>query len=302
MIANQVTGPLPYEQNKEQPAKRLPRAGRRAKPRTRTVRWAYYAAVIFIGAIYVVPLLYLANSALKSSPEFLSDPTGVTTSFAFGNFVEAWQTGGFGNFIANSIVYTLVGATIGTLLSVLMAFPIARGYVRWPRFWMAILVLSLFLPNAITAQFQLMLGLGLYDTRLGYLLLMIGTVGVGPLLIMTYLRGIPIELDEAAAMDGCSYFRYVSKFILPLTRPVLITVFTLQAIGIWNDIILATIYLTSPDQQPVTRGLFSFYGQYGNDSTLLAAGTLIVAAPLILLYVVLQKYIVAGAVEGAFKG
>lgn len=275
---------------------------RRRRPRHLSSRIGYYVVLAAIAAVYLVPLLYLFSTAMKSPVDYLRDPVGLAPSFTFDNFRDAWEEGGFRDFVANSVVYTIIGATAGTILSLFVAFPIARGYVRWSKFWTTVMVAALFLPNAITAQFQLMLGLNLYDTRVGYVLLLVGTVGVGPLLMITYFRTLPQELDEAAAMDGCGYFRYVFTFVIPLTLPVQITVFTLQAIGIWNDIILATIYLTDPADQPVTRGLFSFYGQYGNESTLLAAATFMVAAPLIIMYLFFQKYIAAGAVDGALKG
>jgi raffinose/stachyose/melibiose transport system permease protein len=261
----------------------------------------YGIAIAAVGA-YVFPLLFLLNTALKTSEEFVADPVGVTQSFAIGNFAEAWEAGNFGSYFFNSLLYTLVAGVISTVAALLLAFPVARGYLRGSRsFWPAFFVVSLFLPNALTAQFQLMLELGLYGSRLGYILLQGAGLGIGPLLIMGYMRSIPRELDEAAAIDGCGYFRYLMTFVVPLARPVIITVFVLQCIGTWNDIILATIYLADPAKYPVTVGLFAFKGQYSNDWALLAAAVMLVAVPLILLYAFVQKYIIAGVTDGALK-
>ena len=163
-------------------------------------------------------------------------------------------------------------------------------------------VLALFLPNVLITQFQLILQLGLYNSRIGYMLLLISSLGIGPLLIIGYLRSLPRELDEAAAMDGCGYFRYVWTFVVPLCKPVLTAVFILQTIAIWNDIIGATIYLSSPDLKTVSQGLFAFYGQNGkNEWALLAAATLIVAAPLIVVYLAFQRFFISGALKGSLK-
>lgn len=277
-----------------------PAVGR--KSRFSPGRAASYVVVLIVVAGYLGPLAFLANTTLKTQTEFLRDPTGLTGSISFGNYIEAWQLGNFGAYLGNSILYTGVTATSGTLLSLLLAFPIARGYVRWSRFWYGLFVVALFLPMALPAQFQLMLRLGLYDTQLGYILLMTSSLGVGPFLIANYLKSVPRELDEVAAIDGCGYFRYVLTFIVPLTRPVLVTVFLLQAIGIWNDIINATIYLADPTLYPITLGLFAFYGEYGNQWAQLSAATMIVAFPLIVVYGFLQRYFVKGALSGAFKG
>jgi raffinose/stachyose/melibiose transport system permease protein len=144
--------------------------------------------------------------------------------------------------------------------------------------------------------------LNLYDSRLGYVLIMASGVGVGPLLITGYLMSVPKEIDEAAALDGIGYLRYVFRFLPALIRPVLATVFILQAIGVWNDIILATILLPDQAKFPVTLGLFAFKGTYVSQWSLLAAATIIVAAPLLIAYLFLQRYLVASVVGGAVKG
>ncbi len=261
-----------------------------------------YALVIGLVCLYVFPLLYLLNTALKEPAEFVRNPSGLAEGFALHNFVEAWDRGGFGGLVLNSALYALVCATLSTVLSLLIAFPIARGYVRFSRTIGLLFVLALFLPNVLITQFQLILQLGLYNSRIGYMLLLTSGLGIGPLLIIGYLRSLPRELDEAAAMDGCGYFRYVWTFVVPLCKPVLTAVFILQTIAIWNDIIGATIYLSSPELKTVSQGLFAFYGQNGkNEWALLAAATLIVAAPLIVVYLAFQRFFISGALKGSLK-
>jgi raffinose/stachyose/melibiose transport system permease protein len=283
------------------PAQQRPR-GRRPAGAARGGAVARYAGVAVILLVYLGPLLLLLNTALKTSAQFSTDPSGLTHSVALSNFSAAWSEGGFSTLILNSLLYTGVCATASTVLSLMIAFPVARGYIRWPQFWLGLFVVALFLPNALTTQFQLLLHLGLYNSRIGYMLLLTAPLGVGPLLITGYVRSIPRELDEAAAIDGAGYFRYLFQFVLPLCRPVLVTAFILQAINVWNEIILATILLPDPGKLPVNAGLFAFYGQYTDEWPLLAAATLIVAFPLIVIYLLIQRQLVAGAMRGAFKG
>ena len=128
-----------------------------------------------------------------------------------------------------------------------------------------------------------------------------------------HLRGVKVyltlntllndrELDEAASIDGCGYLRYVMTTIIPLAKPAIVSMGMLSMIGVWNDIVNSTIYLTSEINYNITRGLFVFTGQYSNDWTLTAAGLLIVAAPLIMIYVFCQRYIVDGVMAGGLKG
>ena len=259
-----------------------------------------YCLVLFMAFLYIFPLLYLLNVALKTPSDFLFNPSSLTKQLDFSNFSKAWVEGNYAQYIGNSLLYTATSALISLALSVFAAFPIARGYIKWSNFWYVFLLAAVFLPSPLIPQFQLMLHLGLYNTQIGYILLNAG-VGLGPFLIVGYLRSIPKELDEAASIDGCGYFRFLFTIILPLIKPILVTVFLLSAINVWNDIIGPTIYLADESMYPVSLGLFSFYGQYQNQWTVLAAGIILVVAPMILLYVFLQRYFMEGALSGALK-
>lgn len=275
----------------------------RTTPRRRRKRKLLpYLPVVVIVLAYVLPLAYLINTAVKSTENFNRDPNGLASSIELGNFVTAWTTGNFGAFFLNSVLYTLVAATLGTVVSLVVAFPVSRGYVRHPRLWYSLFVVMLFLPNALVTQFQLVLRIGLYDTPLGYILILGAGVGIGPLLIAAYLKSVPTEFDEAVALDGGGYWRFLFAFLPALIKPALSTVFILQAINVWNDIILATILLPSRQWSPITLGLFAFQGTYSNNWPLLACATMIVAAPLMLAYILLQRYFIGGALDGAIKG
>lgn len=276
-------------------------AGRRRRPVSLgTV--VQYLPVAVIMLVYLFPLAFLLNTALKSNAEFFANPNGIVQTFEFGNFPTAWEKGNFGAYMLNSVLYTSVAALLGTVCSLLLGFPVSRGYLRHTRLWYGLFVAMLFLPNTLITQFQLLLRLNLYDTQLGFILIMAAGVGVGPLLVSGYVKSIPRELDEAAALDGVGYWRFVFLFLPHLIKPVLTTVFLLQAIGVWNDIILATILLPDQAKFPATLGLFAFQGTYTSEWSLLAAATIIVAGPLLVAYVFLQRYLVASVVGSGVKG
>jgi raffinose/stachyose/melibiose transport system permease protein len=285
----------------EAPAQAHP-AERRRGPRRRATKLVNYLLLAVVVLVYLYPLAFLVNTALKSNSEFFNNPTGLVRAPLLSNFATAWREGNFAAYVVNSVLYTFVAASMGTLMSLMVGFPVARGYLKHTRLWNMLFVSMLFLPNTLVTVFQLALRMHLYDTRLGYVLIMASGVGVGPLLISGYLKSIPRELDEAAALDGVSYLRYLFRFLPPLLQPVLATVFILQAIGVWNDIILATILLPDQAKSPVTLGLFAFKGAYVSQWSLLSAATIIVAAPLLIVYVFLQRYLVASVVGGAVKG
>jgi raffinose/stachyose/melibiose transport system permease protein len=271
--------------------------------RGRVDRWAFgsYALLLVLAVLYVGPMLMLVNTALKTAPEFAKDPVGLTTTFSVENFGEAWDKADFPRYLVNTILY----AAIATIVYLAAAFPlsvaIARRFVRGWNWLYLLFVIALFLPVALIPQFQLILNLRLYNTQVGYILLFL-TNPIGVLILVGFIRTIPRELDEAAALEGSGYVRYLVRIVLPLTKPALATVAILHAIGVWNELVLANIYLTNQAYYPITRGLIAFTGIYGNDWPLLSAAVLMLAAPMVVLYLFLQRYIIGGFTAGSLRG
>jgi raffinose/stachyose/melibiose transport system permease protein len=276
-----------------------------AKSQTRRrINWgkvASYAVVVLLAIIYLGPLLMLVNTSLKTTQSFAVNATGLATELNFTNFAEAWEKANFPRYLLNSIIYTAAATTVFVVTGVFVAFPIARGYVKYAGALLTLYVIALFLPPALIPQFQLILNLGLYNTPQGYILLFVVNA-VGIVILVNSVKSIPRELDEAAALDGCGYMRFVWSIVLPLLRPAVATVTVLHAIGIWNEIIAPTIYLTNEKYYPITRGLIVFQGVYGSEWPTLAAAVLMLAVPMIILFLFLQRYIISGLTAGAVKG
>lgn len=272
-------------------------------PRVRISPWhiASYAILLALTVVYLGPLLIMVNTSLMTSREFMRDATSLPDKLQFDNFSEAWEKANFSQYMLNSIIYAGSATIIYVITAVLLSFPIARRYVRGWNLLFTLFVIALFLPPALIPQFQLILNLGLYNTRIGYILLLV-TNPIGIIILVNSMKSIPRELDEAAAIDGCSYFRFVLTIIFPLARPAIATVVVLHAIGIWNELILATIYLTNQDYYPITRGMIVFQGVYGFNWPVLAAGIMIMALPMVILFLFLQRYIISGLTGGAVKG
>ena len=266
-----------------------------------TVLVLSYTALAVLTALYIGPMLMLVVTAFKTLPEFFANPTGLPESFGFQNFVDAWTLANFPGYIGNSILYTFTATAITVVTSVFVAFPIARGWLKGSPVLATLYVVALFLPPALIPQFQLILNLGLFNTRPGFIMLfLVNPIGI--IILINYMKSIPKELDESAAMDGCGYFRFMWTVVLPLIRPAVATVTVLHAIGIWNELVLPTIYLTSDELYPITRGLIVFEGLYGSNWPALAAAVLMLMVPMLVLFLFLQRYIISGLTAGAVKG
>jgi len=259
-----------------------------------------YIILIVLALAYLGPIFMLVNTSLKTQTAFMRDAASLTTTFEIKNFSEAWEKANFSKYLTNSLLYTFAATFIYLITSVFIAFPIARNYVKGSKQLYTLYIIALFLPTGLIPLFQLILHLGLYNTPIGYILLfLVNPMGI--MILVNYIKSIPVEIDEAAAIDGCGYFQFVIQIIFPLIKPALATVTILHAIRIWNDLELATIYLTNQNFYPITRGLIVFRGVYGSNWPMLAAATLMLTIPMLILYLFLQRYIVSGLVSGTIK-
>ena len=269
--------------------------------RSRLVKVASYFLLSIVAVFYIWPFFMLINTALKGLPQYLKDPAAIVSEPSLANFGEAWQLANFSQYLFNSALYTVTATAIFVATSLFVAFPVARGYFKGSNAILTLYVVALFLPPALIPQFQLILKLGLYNTRPGFILLFLINP-IGMIILVNYMKSIPREFDESAAVDGAGYLRYVTSVIFPLVKPAVATVTVLHAIGIWNELILPTIYLTNEDYFPITRGLIVFEGVYGSNWPGIAAAVLMLMLPMLVLYMFLQRYIIGGLTAGALKG
>lgn len=264
-------------------------------------RAAAYVFLILLAIAYIAPMAMLVLTSVKTLPEFQRNAMALPATINLDNFVQAWDKANFPRYLLNTVIYTIVATVLFVITGLFLAVAIARRFVRGGGAMFTLFLIALFLPPALIPQFQLILHLGLYNNPAGYIMLfLVNPIGI--VILVNYIRTIPIELDEAAAIEGCGYLRYVLRIVLPLSTPAVATVAVLHAIGIWNELILATIYLTNKAYYPITRGLIVFNGVYGNNWPLLAAAVLMIALPMAVFFIFMQRYIIGGVTAGAVKG
>ncbi len=263
---------------------------------------AFVFTLLFCSVFYLAPLVYLVMVALQSSRQFLTNPLTFPQPIVWQNFVNAWRDASMGIYYTNSIIYTVGSTVLSVACAVFLAFPVERRYVRgWNAIYLS-MVLGFFLPIGIIPLFIESQMLHLYNNRIGYILLHVqGGLTLGFIFFVAYFKTIPRELDESAALDGCGYIRYILQIILPLIRPALATVGIYAAVAVWNDLIGPVVFLANNSLFPLTRGLFTFYGSYQSEWTLLAAGIFIVAFPLIVAFILLQRNFIEGSLSGSLK-
>ncbi|MFF7159112.1 ABC transporter permease subunit [Streptomyces sp. NPDC008139] len=251
--------------------------------------------------LFALPLVYVLLQAFKTYTGFLQNPTGMPHPWTTESFSAAWNQGHFGRQMINSLVYAVIPDVVTLILGVFLAFPISRGYFKYSNGLYTFFIFSGFLPGGLIPLFIEARTLGLYNSMVGYLILT-SLSGAGFFFFVGYIKGIPREIDEAAALDGCGYIRFIFTIIIPQMKPALATFAIFGFVHAWNNLILPLVMLSDSALWPVTRGLYSFFGEYSQNWPLIAAGTFIVAAPIMLLFILLQRYLVEGVAGGAAFG
>jgi raffinose/stachyose/melibiose transport system permease protein len=259
-----------------------------------------------VSIFWIAPLALLVLTAIRPLSDFLSSgPLSWPQEFTWTNFTEAWQIGNFSSSYRNSMIMFLIKVPLGVLIAAMLAYALSKLRIRFARIIMFAVFLGLTIPIYITIvpNFITLRSLGLTDSLVGL---------AGPylafglpfcvLVLQSFFRQVPDEIIEAAKIDGAGPWRIFFTIMLPLSTPALVTVAILDGVSTWNELLMALIILNSENSKTVPVTLLNFQGQFANNNTGLAAGILIAVVPILIAYIVLQKWIVGGLTAGATKG
>lgn len=269
------------------------------------LRWLNYLLMIVVGAIVVVPLFWLVTSALKPSAEIYRWPlTWIPSRPEWSNFIDAWNAAPFAKFFLNSTIVTVIGAAIKLVLALTTAY--AFVFLRFPAKNILFLVMlgALMVPGHVTllVNYLTVSDLGWINTYAGLIVPGVASV-LGTFLLRQYMMTIPKELVEAATMDGAGHLRILLTLIVPLARPTIITVAMIAIIDDWNSFIWPLIVTNTVDMRTLPVGLLYLKDNEGfNNWGAIMAGTTMVAVPILILFFIAQRYVVAGLTQGAVKG
>lgn len=287
-----------------------PASPARPAARRHTQRRLEGGAVTFGSAlaalVWISPLILLVISALRPLSDFLSNgPVSWPQELTLANFPEAWAAGQFGTAYLNSTILLLVKVPLGVLVASLLAYALAKLEFPFRNAILFTVVLGMTIPIyiAIVPLFTMLRGVGMTDSIAGIIPPYIAFgLPLQVLILQAFFRRVPEELLEAARIDGAGDLRIFARVVLPLSVPALVTVAILDGVATWNELFLALSLLSSEENRTIPLGLLNFQGQFATNYTGLAAGILIAVAPILVLYMLLQKYIVGGLTAGATKG
>ena len=257
------------------------------------------------------PIIWTFLTSLKDNKHVMQGkPWDLPTIFRFENYTEVWNRAHFGDYFFNSVVVTVGSIFISLVLAATTAYILARFTFKARGFLYFIYVASMMIPTTLglIPLFFLLSDLHLSNSLFGLILVYsVGTIGILPFAIfflVGFYKTLPKELEEAATIDGCSYYGTFFRIMLPLSKPGLITVGIMNALTVWNEYIMATVIINDPKKYTVPVGIAIMQAemQYRTEWGPLFAGLAISMVPVIIMYMLYQRQITGGLTTGALKG
>lgn len=261
-----------------------------------------YVIVLIMVGLMTYPLIWMIYSSLKTDREIYLFPFSLPHEMQLDNWVQAWKLGNLGRYFINSVFITSVSVFLVALISSMAGYAFARLTFKGRDLLFYTFLLGLILPAQvlIIPLFTFFDKIGILNT---YFALILPYIAWGlPLSIYifkSFFLTLPEDIADAAKIDGCSLFGLYWKIMLPLIRPALVTIAILQSIGIWNEFLLALLFIYDDELKTIPVGLLAFYGYHNVNYKLVFSALSITTIPVIIVYFIFEKQIVSGLTAGA---
>ncbi len=277
----------------DRPVSARPAAGPRVRLSPATL--GGYAILTLLALLYLIPLMFVFFVSLMSGRQFALNAASFPDPILWSNYPEAWVKGSFGTYFVNSLTYTVAIVAGSLIIATLAAFPIARGHIRWSNGFYILFLSGILLPAGIIPQFFILQQLGLYNTKIGYILLWWSRIALPIFILSGFIKTIPTELDDAAAIDGCNEFGIFFRIIVPLITPALVTAAIFSFYFTWGDFLHPLIYLNDPQLYTISVALRTFAdpSTVTNWGAIFAMSTLALV-PVFVVFIFFQRYLIEG--------
>jgi ABC-type glycerol-3-phosphate transport system permease component len=265
---------------------------------------ARYLGLIAAGLVFLAPFVWIWVSSLRTSVEIGRDPFGLPTSLNLDNYYNAFVTGRFGSYLANTVLYVCFIVPLVLILASAAAYALTllRSRVMSAIFMLILLGVMIPFQSIMITQYYVVRDLGLLGGYWGIIAPAIaGGLPFGIFLMRAFFLGLPVELSDAARVDGASELKVFWSIVLPLARPGLLSLGVFQFMFSWNMFLIPLLYGQREQLRPVASGIMFFVGEYGTDRAAIAAAVTMTCLPVIIVYLFLQRYFIAGMTAGALK-
>jgi raffinose/stachyose/melibiose transport system permease protein len=264
-----------------------------------------HAVLLVASLLALYPLFFMIMTAFKTRADYLASPYALPWPISFSNFSDAVQGGEFATWFKNSLLLTVGSVVLSTACAALAAFAVARMQWRGRDLFLSINVALMIVPPVVMLipLFILFTDLHLVSTYQGVILIYAGlTLPFSVYLLTNFFRTIPRELVESALIDGSGHLGILLRLVLPLSAPALVTLVVVNALWVWNELLIALVFLPEDRLKTLMVGVTVFQNRYNLDVPVTMAGMLLASLPMILLYLFGQRFFIRGITAGAVKG
>ncbi|NHN34111.1 carbohydrate ABC transporter permease [Paenibacillus agricola] len=261
--------------------------------------------LIVFTIIYFLPFYIVITMAMKTPSELLLSNFGLPKTLNFDNFVKAWEITKYSTVLFNTAFISLLSVAGIILVASMAAFTLAKQANKLNTFLYYFFLSGIMIPSytVLVPLVKLLKSLYLMNSKLGLVIVYIGHgLPFAVFLLVGFIRSIPKEIMEAGTIDGCNVYQLYWRILLPMLQSVIITLFILDLIWIWNDFLLPLLVLQKKTDFTLTLSQYSMHGEFGTQWQIVFAGFLLAIAPLTVVYLALQKYVISGISAGALKG
>ncbi|WP_416147575.1 carbohydrate ABC transporter permease [Salipaludibacillus sp. HK11] len=265
---------------------------------------ALFVVSLIMFLLYFFPFVLVILNSFKERTEIIDNPLALPEQFSFDNYVEAFSTMNFMLALWNSVLVTVVSVTIIILFSSMLAYFLVRWKWKMNRYLFMILIASMIVPfQALMIPFVSIYGnLGLLNSHWMLMFFYLGFgLGLATFMYHGFIKNIPVELEEAAVIDGASRLQVFWKVVFPMLKPISVTIIILDVLWIWNDFLLPSLVFVSEDKRTIPLSTFYFFGQYTSSFGPAMAGLILATIPILVFFLILQKQVIRGVIDGAIK-
>ena len=283
----------------------MEQVGAKAKRKkiTKPILWI---VLIIVAVIQIFPLIWLLDFSLASSSEmFTNGLLIIPKKIQWDNYVKAFVDGNFLWYLKNSVLINGLAVLLVIVVSIMSAFACRRMKWKLSMFVTTLLLMGLMIPIHATLlpNYKIYSQLGLTDTIWALLIPYVAfSLPQGLFLMTSFMESIPVELEEAAVMDGCGIYRIIFQIITPMLKSSIATVAIMTFLNNWNEFMMASTYLSSDKWKTLPFSVLEFTGEYSSNYAVQFAVMALTAAPAVIVYIILNKHITKGVAMGAVKG
>jgi len=263
-----------------------------------------YIVISGLLLVYIVPFIFVLVNSFKDRKDVISNPLALPSTFKFSNYISAFEKMNYGHAFVNTLIITVLSVLIIIIFSSMTAYILVRKNWKFNKIMFFAMVISMIIPfqGIMIPLVKIYGSVGMLNTKWSLIYMYLGFgLSLAVFMYHGFIKSIPLELEEAAMIDGATRFQTFWKIVFPIMKPITMTITTLDMLWIWNDFLLPSLVLIAPNERTLQLSTYYFSGTYTIDYGLSMSALMLSILPILIIYLFLQKSIIGNVLQGSIK-